>query len=166
MRAQDRGRRRKLGWGALASTLLAVTVAGAEPRAAQAGGEGAAAAWTAGFAAVGTVRIVTVDADGDVRDTPVWIVTSDATAWVRTNDSRWLANIRRGSPIDLRTDDVSQPVAALEVDDAGEAARVEALFKTKYGWVQKLMSAVRISEPTVLRLQPAPRSLPVGAYEE
>ena len=61
---------------------------------------------------------------------------------------------------------MSQPVAALEVDDPDEAARVEERFKAKYGWVQRVMSTFRISEPTVLRLSPAARSLPVGAYEE
>ena len=122
--------------------------------------------WTGPFAEVGTIHILTQDADGGVRDTKVWIVTSHADAWIRTNDSRWLANIRRGSPIDLRTDEVSQPVAAVEVADASEAERVEALFKAKYGWVQRVMSALRISEPTVLRLRPAERSLPIGAYDE
>jgi hypothetical protein len=98
------------------------------------------------------VEILTSDVDGSLRETPVWIVVLDGAAYVRTNDSKWLANIRRGSAVRLRVRDVESAVAAAETQDAALAARVEEAFKTKYGFTQRVMSLFRMSEPTVLKL--------------
>ena len=111
--------------------------------------------WTQPFDETGTIRIVTLDADGATRDMPVWCVVLDGAAWVRTNDSRWLANIRRGSPIELRAAGLELPVTAEEVEDPALLARVEEAFKAKYGLIQRVMSFFRMSEPEVLRLVPA-----------
>jgi hypothetical protein len=111
--------------------------------------------WSA-FAETGTIEILTVDADGDLRETPVWIVVLDDTAYVRTNDSRWLANIRRGSTVTLRSGDVELAVQAEESEEPEEFDRVEEAFKTKYGWMQRIMSTFRMSRPTLLRLTPKP----------
>ena len=121
------------------------------------------AAAAAAFAAAGSdwapfgeanvVRIVTQDEDGDERDTPVWIVVVDGAAYVRTNASHWLANIRRGSSVALRLDSTTRPVSAEEVADPAVVASVEAAYKAKYGFVQRVMSFFRVREPTVLRLR-------------
>jgi hypothetical protein len=105
------------------------------------------------FAETSVVRIVTQDEDGAERDTPVWLVVVDGAGFVRTNDSRWLANIRRGSSVVLRLDDATRSVTAEEVADAATRDRVEQAFKAKYGFVQRVMSALRVREPTVLRLR-------------
>jgi hypothetical protein len=105
------------------------------------------------FAEADVVHIVTQDEDGDERDTPVWIVVVDGAPYVRTNDSRWLANIRRGSSVALRLDATTRRVSAEEVADPAVTARVEAAYKTKYGFVQRVMSLFRVREPTVLRLR-------------
>jgi len=101
------------------------------------------------------VEIVTTDADGDPRETSIWIVVLDDAGYVRTNDSEWLANIRRGSPVLLRVAQQDQAVSASEIDDADTKQRVEEAFKAKYGGLQRVMSALRMREPTVLRLAPA-----------
>ena len=98
------------------------------------------------------VEILTSDMDGSLRETPVWIVVIDGAAYVRTNDSKWLANIRRGSPVRLRIRDVESAMRVKEMQDAGLCGRVEAEFKTKYGFTQRLMSLFRTTEPTVLQL--------------
>jgi hypothetical protein len=100
------------------------------------------------------VEILTSDADGSLRETPVWIVVLDSAAYVRTNDSKWLANIRRGTAVRLRMRDVESPMHVVEMNDAAVAARVEEAFKAKYGFTQRVMSLFRMSEPTVLRLTP------------
>lgn len=101
------------------------------------------------------VVVVTRDADGARRDTRVWIVALDGRAYVRTGDSRWLANIRRGSPVALRVGDgPEEAVRAREVDDPGLEARIEAAYIAKYGFLQRVMSLLRLSEPTVLELTP------------
>jgi hypothetical protein len=100
------------------------------------------------------VEILTSDADGDLRETPVWIVVLDGAAYVRTNDSKWLANIRRGSLVRLRVRDVESAVTASEATEDGIAERVEEAFKAKYGLTQRVMSLFRMSEPTVVKLTP------------
>jgi hypothetical protein len=105
------------------------------------------------FAQADVVRIVTWDEDGDERDTSVWMVVVEGAAYVRTNDSRWLANIRRGSRIALRLDETTRPVSAEEVADPALGARVDAAYKAKYGFVQRVMSFFRVREPTLLRLR-------------
>ncbi|HKA15208.1 MAG TPA: DUF2255 family protein [Myxococcota bacterium] len=104
------------------------------------------------FQDTGVIEILTQDEDGDPRDTSVWIVAVGGHGYVRTNDSRWLANIRRGSPISLRLGSDEFAVSAREVDDAAIRARVEEGFKQKYGFTQRVMSAFRLREPTVLEL--------------
>jgi len=136
--------RRPLGIAA----ALALAGAAASPGAAD-------DAW-APFAEANVVRIVTQDEDGDVRDTPVWIVVVDGSAYVRTNDSRWLANIRRGSSVALRLESTTREVSAEEVKDPELGASVEAAYKEKYGFVQRVMSFFRMREPTLLRLRQKP----------
>ncbi len=105
------------------------------------------------FAEADVVVIVTQDEDGAQRDTPVWFVVVDGTGFVRTNDSRWLSNIRRGSRVALRLDETERVVTSEEVSDAAVTGEVEEAFKEKYGWFQRLMSTFRMRQPTVLRLR-------------
>ena len=112
--------------------------------------------WTP-FQEEDVVEILTTDEDGDARETKVWIVVVDAAGYVRTNDSRWLANIRRGSEVALRRDGSTTFVQATPHDDAALRDRVEQAFVEKYGFVQRVMSTFRISEPTVIELVEAER---------
>ncbi len=100
------------------------------------------------------IEILTSDADGSLRETPVWIVVLGDAAYVRTNDSKWLANIRRGSAVRVRIREVESPVVATETQDAALAAQVEEAYKAKYGFTQRVMSLFRFSEPTLLKLTP------------
>jgi len=98
------------------------------------------------------IEVVTRNEDGALRETSVWIVAFDGHGYVRTNDSRWLANIRRGSDVVLRLGEDEFAVAAREPDDPAIDARVEEGFKQKYGFMQRVMSVFRMTEPTVLEL--------------
>ena len=141
--------------------MLRTLVAALALASASASASGSAAEPAAGFdwtpaREQSVVEIVTTDADGDLRETSVWIVVLDDSGYVRTNDSAWLANIRRGSPIRLRAGALEQSVRASEIDDAATRERVEEAFKAKYGTFQRMMSALRMREPSVLQLTPAP----------
>lgn len=105
------------------------------------------------YAEESVVEILTRDEDGGARETKVWIVVVEQAGFVRTNDSQWLANIRRGSDVVLRARGTEVPVRAEEVSDTALKASVEAAFLEKYGTMQRVMSALRTREPTVLRLQ-------------
>jgi hypothetical protein len=141
--------------GRLRSSCLALTLALLAATAA-----GGGAGWSP-FAEAYVVRIVTRDADGAERDTRVWFVVVGGDGFVRTNDSRWLANIRRGSLVALRLDHkgrtMERAVSAEEVNDATISAEVEEAYKAKYGFVQRVMSVLRLREPAVLRLREAAR---------
>lgn len=110
-------------------------------------------AW-APYREASVVEIVTTDDGGEARVTKVWTVVLGESAFVRTNDSQWLANIRQGSKVYFRAGDVEREVRAVEIGDESIRESVEEAFKEKYGLVQRVMSLVRITEPTVLRLDP------------
>ena len=100
------------------------------------------------------VQIITTDEGGDLRETNVWIVVIGDAAFVRTNNSHWLDNIRHGCQVKLRSDDVEVPVRATEAVDEEIKDGVEEAFLEKYGLLQRIMSTLRFTEPTVLRLDP------------
>ena len=75
------------------------------------------------FQETDVIEIVTHDEDGDRRETSIWIVAFDDHGYVRTNDSRWLANIRRGSGVALRLGEQEFAVLAREPNDAALTAR-------------------------------------------
>jgi hypothetical protein len=106
------------------------------------------------FEEASVVEIVTRDEDGAERETKVWFVVVNGAGYVRTNDSRWLANIRRGSSVALRLGETSLAVGSEEVSDPAVTGSVEEAYKEKYGFVQRVMSAFRMREPTLLRLTP------------
>jgi hypothetical protein len=108
------------------------------------------------FASADVIHVVTRDEGGAERDTKVWFVVVEGDGFVRTNDSRWLANIRRGSPVTLRLGETERGVSAEEVSDPALRGTVEEAFRTKYGFVQRVMSFFRVREPTVLRLREGP----------
>jgi hypothetical protein len=141
--------------GRLRSSSLALTLALLATAAA-----GGGADWSP-FAEAYIVRIITQDADGAERDTRVWFVVVGGDGFVRTNDSRWLANIRRGSTVALRLDHegrtMARAVSAEEVSDPTISAAVEEAYKAKYGFVQRVMSFLRVREPAVLRLREGAR---------
>jgi hypothetical protein len=104
------------------------------------------------YAEDSVVEILTVDEDGESRETKIWIVVVDGSAYIRTNDSRWLANIRRNPAVQLRTRGVTDAVLAEIVDSPEMYDRVEEEFKIKYGLMQRVMSAFRLSRPTLMRI--------------
>jgi hypothetical protein len=54
----------------------------------------------------------------------------------------------------LRLDETERRVTSEEVRDAAVTGAVEEAYKAKYGLMQRMMSAFRMREPTVLRLRP------------
>jgi len=54
----------------------------------------------------------------------------------------------------MRVREREYPLQAEETADPATSDLVEAAFKAKYGWMQRIMSALRMREPTVLRLEP------------
>jgi len=87
----------------------------------------------------GVVEVITVDPDGDLRETKVWLGVLDGFGYVRTDDSRWFRNIERDPDVTLRIDGVDHPVRAEIMDDTDLRERVDDVFREKYGWQVRLM---------------------------
>ena len=85
------------------------------------------------------IELITVDPDGDVRETKVWMAVFDGRGYVRTNDSRWFQNIERDPDLTLRLDDGDYPIRAEVRTDPALRERVDDVFREKYGWQVRVM---------------------------
>ncbi len=104
---------------------------------------------------VGVVELITMDKDGGARKTKVWIVLVEGEAYLRTNESRWLKNLRRIPMATLRFSEKDYPVIAEILTDPSWVEKVDQASREKYGWQEKTIHVFRMSEPTIIRLQPS-----------
>ena len=104
---------------------------------------------------VDVVELITVDPDGDARKTKVWVVLIEGEAYLRTSDSRWLRNLRRIPLATLRVEGTDYPVIAEVLSDPSWVEKVDAASLEKYGWQERTIHVFRMSEPTIIRLQPS-----------
>ncbi len=103
------------------------------------GARGDALAWSA-VANEDTIEILTHDPDGDLRETTVWVGVVDGTGYVRTTDSRWQANIERDANVTVRVAGREYDLRAERIEDAPLRARVNEVFRAKYGFTDRLLS--------------------------
>lgn len=101
---------------------------------------------------VRVIEIITVDEDGDDRKTKVWFVRIDGVPYLRTNDSRWLENIRRDPGVLIRIDGSEYVQLAHEVTTPELIEQVDTASRAKYGWQEAVIHVFRISDPEILRL--------------
>jgi hypothetical protein len=78
------------------------------------------------------IELLTVDPDGQPRETKVWIADLDGRGYVRTNDSRWFHNFMRDPNGRIRYGGAEYPITAEVVKDAALRERVDAVFAKKY----------------------------------
>lgn len=123
---------RSVPWFA-AALLLA-----GSPVAASAGSD-----WSA-WADLETVSVVTADAGGAERETTIWVVVLDGTAYIRTSESSpWGDEVEQASRIGLRGGDELRQVAPSPITDTAQRERVTAAFREKYGFQDALISVFR-----------------------
>jgi hypothetical protein len=118
----------------------------------------AAPAWSADmdWAALAdgdTVEVLTTDADGDARETTIWVVVLDGVGYIRSSkSSTWGDNVERNPEIALRAAGSDYPVRAAAVEDEAEIARIVAGFEAKYG-SNPILNWIR-GEPRIWQLAP------------
>jgi len=100
---------------------------------------------------------VTLDADGDERVTRVWIALYQGTGAIRTNHTRWLANLERDPDLRLRVDGVDYPLRVEFVDDAAATEAIDREFLEKYGWQERLLMGEQGREAHAFFLRLMPR---------
>ena len=108
--------------------------------------------WSA-FSENDVIEILTVDEDGDPRETKVWFVTVEGETYLRTSASRWLENIRRDPKVRIRIEGAEYEQRASEVTTPELIESVDEASSEKYGWQNGFISAFRTSEPQILKLQ-------------
>ena len=101
---------------------------------------------------VRVIEIITMDEDGDDRETKVWFARVDGSTYLRTNDSRWLENIRRDPGVQIRIDEIEYVHLAHEVTPPELFEQVDAASRTKYGWQEAIIHPFRIGDPEILKL--------------
>jgi hypothetical protein len=130
---------------AIAALLSVLALAAAPARAAEPNWEK--------LAEIPRIEIVTHDEDGDVRETTIWFVVIDGQGFIRTGNSKWLANIRR-NPADvvLRIEKKEYPLRAEFIESEKLRERVTAAFHAKYGWTDSLVHVFRGGRPNIMHM--------------
>jgi hypothetical protein len=103
---------------------------------------------------VDVVEIITQDEDGDARETKVWIVEVEGEAYLRTNDSRWLENLRRDPNARLSIAGTVYPVVTEVLLGPSWIEKVDAASASKYGWQERMIHVIRLGEPAIIRVRP------------
>ena len=116
----------------------------------------AAATWVAGERTE-VVVLRTFDEQGAVRETKLWVVDLDGTAWVRVArpERSWFQRLRERPEVELVRHGVALPYRALEIEDPDMRGRVDAAFRDKYGLVDWWYGLLLRRDPRPIRLDPA-----------
>ncbi len=101
---------------------------------------------------VQVIEILTVDEDGDRRETKVWFVLIDGIPYLRTSDSSWLDNIRRDPNVVIRIEGAGHAQVAREATTPGLIEQVDAASRAKYGWQDGFIRFFRVGDPQILEL--------------
>jgi hypothetical protein len=94
--------------------------------------------WNA-VAAEDVIVVLTHDVDGELRETTVWMGALDGVGYVRTSDTRWRANILRDPNVGVRVAGNEYPLRAELATDDALHARVNAVFRAKYGFTDRML---------------------------
>jgi hypothetical protein len=132
---------------ALCIGILGAAVPSALPDAAR------ALDWNA-LAEVGVPEIVTRNEDGSERVTKLWLVVVDGQGFVRTGETRWAKNIERSPDVELRALGEAHALRAVAVVDVPLRERVNAAFRTKYGWWDRVTHPFGARDSKIFRLEP------------
>jgi hypothetical protein len=76
----------------------------------------------------------------------------DGAPYLRTNGSKWLANLRRDPNLGLRIDDREYEARAEEIPGDDIVERVDRASVEKYGWQERFIHVFRMKKPDILRI--------------
>jgi hypothetical protein len=98
--------------------------------------------------------IATLDEDGSTRTTKIWVVVVEDAAYVRTGATRWFANLERDPAVVVTDGAVEYHARAERVTASERIGQVQAAFREKYGFMDRLTGLIRIGGPRIFRLEP------------
>ena len=147
----------------LRGSLLALFTLALAAGAFSAGPDPARAPDWGALADVDVPELVTRDADGAERVTKLWIVVVDGQGFVRTGATRWAGNIARAPEVELRALGEAYPLRAVAVADVPLRERVNAAYRAKYGFEDRLLGLFGdASDVKIFRLEPRGAAGPVA----
>jgi hypothetical protein len=105
------------------------------------------------------VVLHTQDADGELRETRLWVVDEDGAAWLHGSaDSAWMRNLARAPAVEVERDGRRGRYQAIL--SRGSHEEIDAALRKKYGvadrWVRFVAPDNEVT--TVVRLEPRDRS--------
>ncbi len=86
-----------------------------------------------------SLRIVTLDEDGDPRVTRIWLALVDGEGTLRTGDSNWWENLQRDPNCRVRLEGTDYPAYVEFVSEHEQKAVIDDAFVLKYGWLERMM---------------------------
>lgn len=86
-----------------------------------------------------SILVVTADPDGSDRVTRIWMALEGGDGVLRTNDSRWWANLERDPKIRVRVAGMDHPFAFVPVTDQAEKVRIDEVFGEKFGLWERML---------------------------
>ena len=101
---------------------------------------------------VETVSVGTMNADGSVRYTTVWLVVVGGRGYLRTGNTSWGENVARDPNVTLVVGEKKYPLRADLIEAEDERALVTAAFNEKYGWSDSVIGWFRGGRPKIMRL--------------
>lgn len=101
-----------------------------------------------------TIEVVTQDADGDVRETTIWLVVVDGVGTIRTGNTQWYENLTRDPALKVRMGGAEYPMRIERVTDEEERKRINAAFRAKYGVQDRTVQIFRGVDLNMMRLLP------------
>lgn len=86
-----------------------------------------------------SIHVVTVDPSGNDRVTRIWMAVEGGDGVLRTNDTRWWANLQREPSIRVRHGGADHVFAVKLVTEQSEKIRIDEVFLEKFGGWERMM---------------------------
>ncbi len=109
--------------------------------------------WSA-LAGEDTIEVVTRDADGDIRETTIWLVVVDGVGTIRTGNTHWYENLLRDPALKVRMRGAEYPMRVEKVTDEDARKRINEAFRAKYGVQDRTVQLFRGVDLNMMRLMP------------
>jgi hypothetical protein len=105
---------------------------------------------------VNVIELSTRDEDGSERRTKVWFVLLGGDAYLRTNNSRWLENLRRDPNLILHVEGRAYEARTEEIPGEIIMEKVDIASRKKYGIQERLIHLFRLQKPEILKISARP----------
>jgi hypothetical protein len=99
------------------------------------------------------------DASGAEQATHLWVVDDAGVAWLRSGGAEraWFVRVKAVPEVEVERAGEKRPYTAVIVEAPETTARVDALMREKYGWIDALIERVEGGWPQTIAVRLDPR---------